>query len=355
MKYFFFFVCITLAGYGGEVKSLPSFQGFQGVVNTPNAEVLQEGEIQFLYTDQVDALRASSPDFRDHKEQENYFINMGVLPNLDLNFRYAYGTDLLSDSDYLSTRMINFKYQLPFISKDIATVALGMQDMGGGAQNLHSTYAVVSKEFMNTRTSLGYAQGSEYAALDGVFGSVEYQPFSWMQVAGEYDTKEWNIALKSEYLTELCGQKIHLGVMAKKSLDYNDFSFGLYATIPFNDSFLRLKDADTQVSHSMSALERLGLSNVSSVMKEDTLWFSYENTVYTWNDIDALGMVLGILATNTEASKIVVTIKKSDIPQYQVSVDTEMYRAFLKSGEYTEDLLTFNSLADHQEVEVRKL
>ena len=217
------------------IDILPSYQGFRGVVNTPNAEVQKEGEFELLHTNQIEDLTPSSTiDFRDNKRERNYFINMGVLPNLDASLRYSHGTNLNSNSDFLSDRIISLKYQIPFIPKDIVQLAIGAQDLGGGNSYLTSKYAVISKSFYNFRTSLGYAQGDEVGALDGVFGSVEYQPFSWLQLGGEYDTREWNGVVKANYATTIDNQKTNIGLMAKGSSDYQDIYFGVYANSSFD-------------------------------------------------------------------------------------------------------------------------
>jgi hypothetical protein len=331
---------------GKEIESFPSFQGFEGVVNTPNSEVLQEGEFQFLYTNQVDNFSpSSSSDFRDNKKQESYFLNMGFLPNLDFSLRYSHGTNQITNSDYLSDRIINFKYQIPFIPNDIVKVAFGMQDVGGRAQHLSSKYMVASKELENFRTSVGFAQGEDDGALDGAFGSIEYQPLSWLQVAGEYDTKEWNGVIKSHYSSTIADKKVNLGLMAKSSLDYNDVYLGVYTNISFQDNKLPLpsKFNEKTIPSSIESLKEFGFSNVVSEIKDDTIFFEYENTLYVYNDIDALGVVLGTLAMSNKASTIVVTMKKSNIAQYRVKINTKQYKNFLTTGKYEEGLLKFIS------------
>ena len=364
MKYLLSLLLLSPFTLGEEAPTLPafpSFQGFQGVVNTPNAEVLNEGEVQILYTNQVDALENTNPDFRNDKEQRSYFLNIGGLPNMEMSLRYTYANNLLNDSQYMSDRIFNFKYQLPLIPKDFATFAVGMQDISGGARKLGSTYGVASKVWRDTRMSLGYAQKREensysYGALDGVFGSVEYTPFNWLNVAGEYDTKDWNVVAKSQYNTKIVGQKLNVGLMGKSSFTYNKLSLGLYASMPFKDDFLPYtQKKQPLLSHSMSALKTsMGLNNISSHIEDETLHFSYENTLYSWNDMDALGMVLGILATHTQAKTIVVTVKKSNIPQYQVEVDSEDYRLFLEEKYYKPNLLKFKDVSRYSEGTVEK-
>lgn len=336
-------ILITLTLQGEEPKATPSFQGFNGLVNTPNSEVLPEGTFEFLYSNQVDNFTPnSSTDFRDHKEQGSYFLNMGVLPNLDASLRYSHGINNLTNSDYLSDRIINVKYKLPFIPNDIASVALGIQDIGGRAPHLSSKYGVVSKTLGPIRTSLGYAKGTEEGALDGAFGSVEYQPLSWLQLGGEYDTREWNGVVKAAYPLKVSDQTVNLGVMAKSSLEYNDVYFGVYANMPLNDKGLPLGlSGHSANSTSFESLERLGLSNIVYHQEDGMVWFEYENTLYTWNDIDALGVVLGALATKHPDSNIFVTVKKANVARFTVKIESNPYQTFLKTGQAVPNLVTF--------------
>jgi len=341
-RIFLFFCIVITTIHAVEIKSTSSYQGFRGVVNTPNAEVMAEGEFEFLYHNQVDNFYSSRDfdTFRDTTEGiDSFFFNMGILPNLDLSLRYSQGRDF-----YLRDRIVSLKYQVPFISIDLFEIALGMQDIGGGAQHLKSKYIVVSKEFNLFRTTLGYAQGDVYGALDGTFGSFEYQVFPWLQIAGEYDTHEYNGVFKSNYNTKIGNQNINLGLMAKSSLDYKQIYLGGYLNFPFNNKNRIKKNS----SKRLFPLENL--SNVSFTIRDHTLWFEYENTFYN-NDIDALGMVLENLSLRTKASNIVVTIKKSNVALYQVETNTKKYKKFLESGIYSNDLLKFSKPSNENKLD----
>jgi len=342
MKKISLFLLTIVSINANEVNSYPSYQGFQGVINTPNSEVLQEGEFEFLYNNQTENITPSlTTDFRDNKEQKNFFLNMGVLPNLDLNLQYAYGFDDIANQKHLSNRIVNVKYQIPFIPKNIFKMAIGIQDVGGGNPYVGNKYAVISKELHKFRGNLGYAKGDTVGSIDGVFGSLEYQVLPWVQLAGEYDTREWNGAIKSEIPLEFNKQKFNLGVMAKSSLDYDDVYVGVYGNILFNRKNDLHQEPIKFFPNETPSIESFKLSNISSAIKGDTLYFSYENTLYVYNDIDALGMVLGSLATTTKAKNIIVSIKKSNIVQYTLKIDTEAYKNFLKDGQITPSLLTF--------------
>ena len=342
-KKFLLSILLTLKINANEIEGLPSFQGFQGVVNTPNAEVLHQGELSFLYNNQVENFDSpTNHNFRDNRNQKNYFLNMGIFPNFDLNLRYAIGKHSKTKIRHLSDRIISFKYQLPFLSSDIANIAVGMQDMGGGSRYMTNSYLVASKTFNRFRTTLGYAKGKEIASLDGFFGSLEYQPLSWLQLSSEYDTKEWNMAIKSFYPTHIGKQKVILGAMAKSSLQYNEPYLGVFVQMPlYNKSRVKIKNSKQLPISTLKDLEKLRVSNLAYKIQGNTIYISYENTVYSNNDIDALGMVLGIVATSNSASQIVITIKKSNIKYKSVATNTKAYQSFLKTGNYQSGLLRF--------------
>ena len=351
----YLYLCFSTTLFASPVDSLPSFQGFKGAINTPNATVYKEGEFEFLYTNQGDDLSPSSViDYRDNKEQENYFLNMGIVPNLDLNFRFININDNETKSKrgyILRDRVINFKYQLPFIPKDLFQIAVGMQDVGGGASHLSNKYAVVSKDFKNVRATIGYAQGKTEGSTNGTFGSIEYQPFDWLNIAGEYDTHDWNAAIKGNYLATIGQQKINLGLMAKSSADYNDVYFGLYANFPFNDKSKSLKIDTKNIPSTIAELKKYGLSNISYRIENNILYFEYENTLYTYSDIDALGMVLGALTMSNKAENIVVVSKKSNIKQLTTQVNTKEYKEFLTTGEFKSNLLRFSGITTNKKLD----
>ena len=65
----------TISLWGADIQSLPSYQGFRGVVNTPNSEVIHEGEFEFLYNNQVNNFYSSSNfnDFRNKRKEDDFF------------------------------------------------------------------------------------------------------------------------------------------------------------------------------------------------------------------------------------------------------------------------------------------
>jgi|GEM_PF-2879545 len=338
--------------YGGEVKSSPSFQGFLGVVNTPNAQIVADGDFGLLFANQVDNLSSSSSsNFRDNKVQESYFLNMGVLPYLDMSFRYTYLADTKIDKQYLSDRSLSFKYQIPFISNDTFKVALGIQDISGTGF-FNTKYIVSSYEIDKFRASFGYAYTDEVVVLDGFFGSLEYQPFNWLQLGVEYDSKEYNGVVKANHSFNIYNQQVDLGIMAKSSIDHKDIYMGVYANFPFNDKSLPLHLTKKDIDR--ADLDSLPISNISSKIVDDTLLFEYENSIYNGSEIDTLGLVLGSLVSNEKSKNIVVTVKKANIAQYRVKINSKDYREFLSSGVYKPDLMVFDYDFDKANIEINK-
>ena len=337
MKYFYLLILLSTLS-SAEINSLPSFQGFTGVVNTPNAQVLNEGEIGLEYTNQVENTKPKYPkNYRKKLTENNYMLNMGILPGLEGTLRYSDGGTLGSD------RIVNLKYKIPLINQKYGNYAFGLQDIGGGATHMRSAYIVASDTMGPVRGSLGYAYASDQGGIDGIFGSLEMQAMPWLQFGAEYDTHEFNGVVKAGFSTQLGKQDIKIGAMLKSALKHMDTIYtGIYISFPFNTKFKDIiKDNDT-LPQNINQLRQYGFSNITYKKSNNTLWFSYENTLYDRNDLDALAIVLAVLSRSEIADKMIVTIRKSNIDRYSIMVDSTQYRNFLDTGVYTHDLLTFS-------------
>ena len=349
-----------------EIKTLPSYQGFSGLWNTPNAKVINEGDGQFVFTNQVDNLNPKDKSFRDNKEAENYFLNFGLLPNLEFGGRYAYTSDGLSD------RTVSAKYELPLSYEYLPSIAIGMQDIGGGAPTFRTNYIVASSELDAFRFSLGYGSGEK--RMEGLFGGVEYQPLSWIQFVADYDGDEAHSGLKLSHPVHLFDKDIELGLFAKNSYEYDKshFDIGVMIEIPLGiqenkivkssinnkgeKSLLKQKvhsrTTEAKPSDSKFCMESLhqkliayGFSDIDISDMSNTIYLSYENSAFDWNEIDGLGVVLGVMTEylHQEKKHFIVTIKKSEIPLMSISGSFKKYYKFLNSGNYTERLLHISS------------
>ncbi|MCK4441249.1 MAG: YjbH domain-containing protein [Sulfurovaceae bacterium] len=379
-----------------DIKTLPSYQGFSGLWNTPNAKVINEGEGQFVFTNQVDNLHPENKNFRDNKEAENYFLNFGALPNFEFSGRYAYIKDNISDSIILSDRTVSAKYELPFSYRYLPSIAIGMQDIGGAVPNFRTNYIVASSELNDFRFSLGYGSGEK--RMEGLFGGVEYQPLSWVQLVADYDGEETHSGIKLSYPLHLLDKDIEFGLFVKNSYGYNKshFDIGAMIYVPLgiqenkivkssinNKSEKSLgkqrvysqtteaepsdsnsfKSSTNQIvndnSSNSSAIESVhqkliayGFTDIEISDIDNLFYLEYENSAFDWNDMDGLGVVLGVMTKylHKEKNNFIVTIKKSEIPLFSISGSFEKYNEFLNSGKYSKNLLHIGSPIDTKDI-----
>jgi hypothetical protein len=178
-------------GVGPSPASL-ALQGFSGILNTPSAFVLPEGTLHLMYSDQVDTRWRHVPGFR----QDNYHVAVGLFDFAEISGRltsgpysiYGGGVRDLSASVKFSTAPFTRDYPR------FPTLAVGIQDVGGGASHLQSSYAVASMDLWRFRLSAGYGAGPD--RMKGAFGGAELVLFDWVRLLGEYDADETNVGIR---------------------------------------------------------------------------------------------------------------------------------------------------------------
>lgn len=355
-----------------------SLQGFTGILNTPNAEVTEEGKGYFLYS------RQQEPKWRrviDH--EDNYILSLGLFPYIEASARFMEAPR--KTSRYISDLSGNFKAQVPFIPRDgwLPQIAFGVQDVTGGqnsrdnAQKLKTWYGVATKDLWFLRMSAGYGAGPD--RMEGLFGGVEAKAVDWLYVLGEYDTKETNVGLRL-VTPDLFGYPVNLQVTVKTSLDYKperpEFAFGLQfplgfnrnnttpvpkpvppepaatasavtaegaaALPPSNDRPLPKEGAQptapgtADVLHMVrSDLVAKGFQNVLVGRKgSELLVVEYENNLYNHNELDGLGVVLGTVLKDAtkDFSAFRLVMKKKGIRVLQITAPSADLRAFMEDA-----------------------
>ena len=171
-----------------------ALQGFSGILNTPSAFVLPEGTLQFMYSDQVDTRWRQIPGFR----QDNFHVAVGLFDFAEISGRLTSGPfSLYGEGVSVRDLSASAKFSTAPFTRDYPTfpaLAVGIQDMGGGARNLQNRYAVASMDLWRFRLSAGYGVGPD--RMKGVFGGGELVLFDWMQLLGEYDADDTNIGIR---------------------------------------------------------------------------------------------------------------------------------------------------------------
>jgi hypothetical protein len=360
-------LCLVLAigiaeAPGEDFHNAPSLQGFTGLLNTPNAEVTSEGKFDALFTDQIeDRFRARTV------REESYMFSIGFLPFSEIGGRLTDSPGILTD---LSA---NLKVQVPFIPKGhyLPDIAFGMQDVGGGAKFLQTKYAVASETWWRLRLSLGYGAGPD--RMKGVFGGAEFKAFDWLYLIGENDARETNVGARL-VSPELFGVPMNLQVTAKTSLDYRpgtmEYAFGLQIPLGSDRHNTTMPQKHNNVTNAQSAgvkasgtrqrpapgpggpkgveavreadgpgLARLpekltthGFQNVRVGFRgEALLVVEYENSRYNHNELDGLGVVIGLVVDAVPAGfeTLRLIVKNQDIRVLQLSAPLRDFKAFL--------------------------
>ncbi len=358
MNYFrigFFLATVLCLGTPSQVYpfgSGPSLQGFTGILNTPNAEVTPEKTFEILYTDQIEPMWRDSVPYED-----SYIVSFGFLPYLELGARL---TEAPGEARDLSA---NGKFQIPFYRPWLPKMAIGYQDIKGGAPHFRTGYAVLSQEFFNrVRLSLGYGIGPD--RMEGVFGGAEVRLFDWLHLLLDHDAEEAAAGLRLGTPPGLLPFSAQLGGVVKTSLEdgKDETSFAAFLRMPIGrgpkpcpspTAFIpEMKGPDRSVSSKtlegldprrelpdevfsdlkamQSHLVELGFENVRVGWLGNALFVEYENSLYNHNELDGLGLVMGTALTGMPRNLdlFVIRILNRAIPVLEVSGPAAPFRVF---------------------------
>jgi hypothetical protein len=184
-KVIFPFCLCLAASLSAQAADVISANGYSGLGLVPSAQVLTTGAAVLNYD-------TALPGFVN-SEGYNYQVGFGIYDHLELIGRLA-NTDLRCNGfrvgDCAPNTIRDFaaslKWSLPFdwLKNNNAHFAVGVTDAGGAANFFKSYYVVASKSFDTIDLTLGRAQAkAPYAILDGNFGAITWNVFSWSQLS----------------------------------------------------------------------------------------------------------------------------------------------------------------------------
>lgn len=362
-----------------------SMQGYTGLINTPNAQVMNEGDIVFSFNNQFDNhLRAYDENMK-RTYAEDYVFGVGMFPNFELQGRVK------EQSGYTRDLSANIKFKIPKINTYFPDVAFGIQDIGGGATNYTNYYLVADKSVGFLRASLGYGYSRTRVSyrMDGLFGGLEAQISPWLTLLGEYDGEESHAGMQMSIPHKWSDTvQLNTTIASNISDDYQT-SFMISALFPlhetkkfsvpqdfdkhilssadmrsmptslntvsgkktiFKEPSHVSKDEDIVISVKNLAkdLVKDGLENVTVATKGDRLYISYENNVYIWNEIDALGVVLrrAVKLADTYGS-FIIEPKKSNVLITSFSGSLENAAAYFEKPSYSTKKAFLTSLSQY--------
>ncbi|ENO8973341.1 YjbH domain-containing protein [Vibrio parahaemolyticus] len=353
------------------VKHLPSNQSFTGLVLTPNAQSLEYGDFSFTF--------AQGLPWRERiRALDSLKFSFGLLEGLEATGRIV--TDDYNSNCFetgcggIRDLSMSLKYQLPnFWGNEAFNVAFGAQDLGGALQHFSTNYAVADYTFdtVPVRVSAGYGQSDiPLGVLDGPFGGVEYQPFDFFQITGEFDSVEFNSSVKVFTPEEL------LPYDMTASLSYQIYSghetdeqtiWNAALSIPLITDYTRSREygrsnvslmeklsleqsrADNaSISALVSALRNEGFVNIQVGTLNQSVVVALENRRYNHNQADGLGVALGIVSSHfgqnaaqdidAASDQFELVMLANQEPVVSVFSNSDCYQSFVNGSASCDDI-----------------
>ena len=388
-------LCInqTVANENGMANEV-NYLGTSGLFFVPSGSTIDYGEFNFSYSNMVDhaGYRGQVSEDDSPYKGNAYSFALSPFPGLEIGMsNMGYDLDLSSDL------IANVKYSPTFIPDSWFDLSVGAIDLGGETGAQRALYGAVSKQLGQVRLTLGSGvqkQDQTLRRYEGGFGGIEYQPYPWLTAIAEHDGANNHYGVKVRtpshwlggntqiYSSALLNSNIeekkettYFGVGVRTSL-YSSSNFSLGSATPpeksitnrlpwlFSDSPREyetiVKRLPTQIeSQDNWLVDQLGkLKRALTKQGFESIWVGkdnqrfvirFENSVFNRNDIDALGVVMG-LATEfmpEETSILDITLSKYGVPTFRFETSLSALKEFF-TEEGAFPVLTSREAKDQQ-------
>ena len=356
-----------------------NFQGFSGLINVPTGGVINYGEFHVGYNNLVDSLGGRFGNVGTDYNKGNVFnFGFSPFPGVEVGIRNI-GQKFNNGSDLSA----NFKYSPTFIPDEWFDLSLGIQDIGGATDSLDASFIALSKNIGDFRFTAGTGkqngQNQQTVAkrYSGGFYGVEYQPYEWLSVMVENDGVNNSAAIKlktpvnwlngqGQFYTTLVAKDefsdkddaLYFGVGYRGSLfssdeigingvkrkerqlaDVLDWLFNDENTqeyTPIDMGLSTFKHSDDKILSQLGVIKnkitKQGFENVWIGLEKDTLFLRFENSIFNRNDIDAIGVVLGLLSQMApeSTSYLDITLSKYGVANFRFVANKSQVRRFYK-------------------------
>lgn len=366
-------ICIASVGFaclpGHGRPGGTSMQGMTGGLVVPTAHVLPEHAMSVSYGNYQE------PRFGSNIYQRNMLFGVGVLKNVEVFARFADYTDT-PYGEYLERGprdlSANIKARIPFLPERGPQIAFGKTDLAGDNVVFQSTYGVVTQQWRTLSASLGYVRQSANSrddGFEGIFGGLEWRlDPTGISLLAEHDGRNAHAGgrWQSPSLQPLGGLQLgatlqhSFGAAFKDGSSADDLRFAVNAHLPLAKLDARRKNVgasaavkpeaipanDTEpppeparvedLAPLRHALEAAGLERVRVGLHGDPahpeLVVEYENHRYAQNEVDALGLVLGLGSDRAPAAvrHIRAITLKDGLAVHETRVHAPTWRAFLR-------------------------
>ncbi|TXT39073.1 MAG: hypothetical protein FD135_2451 [Comamonadaceae bacterium] len=369
--------CLTvLAFHMGQAQAQSlgiNTQGVTGGLVIPYADVLSTGTLALTtgnYQEaQVGAKRSTT---------QNMSLGVGFLPGLEFFGRFAEYTDPIPNSIFsngIRDISANLKVQLPIPWFTKPKVAVGVNDLSGGAVFFKSAYVVASDQYGPFRVALGYAKGKSPVnnanaspTFDGFFRGVNVKlNDSGLSGLVEFEGPQKHMGLRwmSSPIAALGNSQLignvqrSFGPYAGAGSHVASNHFAVSLVMPFGENEMRVASFQPSADQALPSLEAeaqsptgmqptaqdkleslrkalsdAGLERVRLGLHGSTLVVEYENHRYAHNEVDAMGVVFGLGAEMAPKgiTKINAITFKDGLRLFETTVGVDAFRAFLRDG-----------------------
>src|SRR5215510_10420639 len=187
-----------LFGAPDVLRNSLSASGLPGIIHVPTATTVPNGSLDVNYNTTID------PNvFPGVTQQKNFNFALGFLPRLTIGGRGTVATDtnLPNDpsrvlgNDLARDISANVQFLLLEDKSWWPRIAVGLEDIGGGAHFFRSGYVTLSKTlFGRLRGTAGFGTGPD--VLKGPFAGVEVALNRFVTLLGEYDADNLNAGVR---------------------------------------------------------------------------------------------------------------------------------------------------------------
>lgn len=305
-----------------------SYNGVTGTLTLPNAYTAEQGVFSYQYNNYGEEFYKNQ-----FSDTFNHVITIGVTPYLEVGGRltnYSNDDSVSANGRTTGKRDLsgNIKVRLPELGYGLPDFAIGANDVAGEAVNFRSQYLVGSKKLGKGIYSLGYAFGDE-PAMDGVFGSAQYDFTNDFSLMAEYASSEYNLGARYDF-SRLTKLPVSLTASMPLNSDNDDVVLGVSISKPLTaearnnvvaqNTQLSFEGREEDLNTLARTLVAYGFEGISiGHTKSNEVVIAYENKVYNHSYLDGLALVSGAALEYVDHNKVVnLVILDNKIPKLAV-------------------------------------
>jgi hypothetical protein len=354
-----------------------NYLGLSGLFTVPSGSVLDYGEFHFTYTNMVDHhyRQAQVQPGQSTFDGNAFSFALSPFPGLEIGMSNM-GYDLNGSSDLIA----NLKYSPTFVPDHWFDLAVGAVDLGGETGAQRALYGSISKQLGQFRFTVGAGSQRQEQTLrryEGGFAGIEYQPYKWLTAVAEHDGANTHYGVKFRTPSDWLGGDAQIYGSALVETDIDDgtddsyFSMGIRTSLfssqakgrdaakslkssianklpwLFSDSQSGTNDPSKRafdfhyrvdggavdpVDQLQRALYKQGFEAVYVAREGNRLSIYFENLVFNRNELDALGVAMGLAANLAprDVQVLDVNLYKQAIPTLRFTVAINDLKAFYK-------------------------